>query len=170
MGGQQFGSGTVHLDTRSLAEIHEFDGERGLVRAEAGIQWPALIDGIRAAQDEGASRWGIRQKQTGASDLCLGGALSANAHGRGLTMRPFIDDVEAFTLIDHRGRSIQCSRRENPELFRLVIGGYGLFGVIYDITLASIPAASRATMCRCRNSRRDHRSISRRGPTRNAVR
>ena len=34
---------------------------------------------------------------------------------------------------------ITCSREENAELFRLVIGGYGLFGAIYSATLRLAP-------------------------------
>jgi len=139
MGGQQFGEETLHLDTRTLSDVLDFDPNLGLVRAHAGIQWPELIEGIRARHEPGQRKWGIRQKQTGASDLTLGGALSANVHGRGLQLRPFIADVEAFTLIDHQGDRITCSRTENPALFRLVIGGYGLFGVIYDVTLRLSP-------------------------------
>ncbi len=45
-----------------------------------------------------ARQWGIVQKQTGADRLTLGGALGANIHGRGLKLRPFIGDVEAFSL------------------------------------------------------------------------
>ena len=139
MGGQQFGADTLHLDTRSLCDVLDFDPVQGLVRAHAGIQWPDLIQGIRDRDGGQGPLWGIRQKQTGASDLTLGGALSANAHGRGLRMRPFIDDVESFTLVDPRGETKTCSRTENPELFRLVIGGYGLFGVIHDVTLRLSP-------------------------------
>jgi FAD/FMN-containing dehydrogenase len=32
-----------------------------------------------------------------------------------------------------------CDRRENPELFSLAIGGYGLFGAIYSATLRLTP-------------------------------
>jgi FAD/FMN-containing dehydrogenase len=139
MGGQQFGEDTLHLDTRTLNRVLDFDPQRGWVRAEAGIQWPELIEGIRARNSAPQPLWGIRQKQTGASDLTLGGALSANVHGRGLRMRPFIDDVEAFTLIDPEGRRLVCNRSDNADLFRFVIGGYGLFGVIYDVTLRLSP-------------------------------
>ena len=33
------------------------------------------------------------------------------------------------------GEVLHCSRTEHPELFRLAIGGYGLFGVITSVTL-----------------------------------
>ncbi len=139
MGGQQFGTGCSHLDTRPLARILRLDRERGLVKVEAGIQWPALVNGLLAMQGKDAAPWGIRQKQTGADRLSIGGALSANVHGRGLEMKPFVEDVEAFELIDAKGELLTCSRAENPELFRLVIGGYGLFGALYSVTLRLVP-------------------------------
>jgi FAD/FMN-containing dehydrogenase len=71
--------------------------------------------------------------------MTLGGALSANIHGRGLRLPPIVGDIEAFTLIDAAGEVRQCSRAENPELFRLAIGGYGLFGLIADVTLRLMP-------------------------------
>jgi FAD/FMN-containing dehydrogenase len=52
-----------------------------------------------------------------------------------LAMKPIISNVESFTLIDADGKSIRCSRDENNELFRLAIGGYGLFGLIDTIAL-----------------------------------
>src|SRR5205807_7242470 len=78
-------------------------------------------------------QWGIRQKQTGADRLSIGGALAANAHGRGLKLKPFIGDVESFVLVDTDGVPRTCSRAENAELFRLAIGGYGVFGGITSV-------------------------------------
>ena len=135
MGGQQFGQGTALIDTTAMTRVLDFDRDRGLVEVEAGIQWPGLIDTLVAAQQGAARQWGIRQKQTGADRLCLGGALAANVHGRGLAMKPIIADVESFVLIDAEGEARTCSRTENAELFRLAIGGYGLFGAIATIKL-----------------------------------
>ncbi len=139
MGGQQFLSGETLLDMRALSRILAFDSDRGLVTAEAGIEWPALINGYLAVQRERdptrEPRWGIAQKQTGADTLTLGGALSANAHGRGLTMAPIVHDVECLTLVNAQGELVACSRSENADLFSLAIGGYGLFGVIVTVTL-----------------------------------
>src|SRR5262249_37042966 len=95
-----------------------------------------LQEGVEAPSRR---RWAIAQKQTGADRLSIGGALSANIHGRGLSMRPIVGDVEAFTLLDAQGHGRRCGRDENPELFQLVIGGYGLFGFITTVTLRLVP-------------------------------
>jgi FAD/FMN-containing dehydrogenase len=134
MGGQQFGTGAVLVDMRGLCRVLELDSERGLVTVEAGIDWPRLVNHLVWAGG-GRPQWGIVQKQTGADRLSLGGALAANIHGRGLTLPPFIGDVESFDLVDHAGALLNCSRTANSELFSLAIGGYGLFGVIARVTL-----------------------------------
>ncbi len=135
MGGQQFGEGTVLLDMNGFNQVIEFDTEAGIVEVEAGIQWPELISILLDAQVDQEHQWGIIQKQTGADRLSIGGALSANVHGRVLGRKPIIDDVESFTLIDGEGQIWTCSRAENADLFGLAIGGYGLFGVIATVRL-----------------------------------
>src|SRR5687768_8507493 len=139
MGGQQFAQGGVLLDTRNYGAVRAFDRERGLIEVESGIQWPELIAWLVDHQPADHRQWGIRQKQTGADRLSIGGAVSANVHGRGLTLRPFVADVESLTLIDADGRRRTCSRTEHHELFRLVCGGYGLFGFIDTVTLRLEP-------------------------------
>ncbi len=135
MGGQQFLSEGVLVDMRGMNRIIAFDQQRGLIEVGAGIEWPALIDYLEAAQAGSVEKWTIAQKQSGADRLTLGGALSANVHGRGLAKKPIIADVESFTLVDAAGTLRRCSRTDNAELFRLVIGGYGLFGIIATVTL-----------------------------------
>jgi FAD/FMN-containing dehydrogenase len=139
MGGQQFGAGLDLLDMTGLDRVLDFDPERGEVEAEAGIMWPALIARLHAIQDGRPHPWGIIQKQTGADRLTLGGALSSNVHGRVLGRGPIVDDVVAFTLIDACGTLRRCSRVENAALFRLAIGGYGLFGPIVSVRLRLAP-------------------------------
>src|SRR5262245_35423550 len=139
MGGQQFATDSICIDTRELNGLISFDRERGLLEAEAGIQWPKLIRAYLDAQAGEKKQWGIAQKQTGADTFTLGGSLSSNVHGRGLTMKPLISNIESFSLITADGQSIRCSREENSELFRLAIGGYGLFGLIDTVTLRLVP-------------------------------
>jgi FAD/FMN-containing dehydrogenase len=139
MGGQQFATDSICVDTRSLDRVISFDRERGLIEAEAGVQWPKLIRAYLDAQANSAKQWGIAQKQTGADTFTLGGSLSSNVHGRGLTMKPLVSNIESFSLIDADGKSVRCSRDENNELFRLAIGGYGLFGLVGSVTLRLVP-------------------------------
>ena len=135
MGGQQFGTDTLLLDARKLNRVLNLDRKRGIVEVEAGIEWPELIDAYLARQNGEGQVWGIAQKQTGADRLTLAGTIAANAHGRGLKMKPFVSDVESFVLVDATGKALTCSRTENQELFRLVHGGYGLFGIVTSVQL-----------------------------------
>ena len=140
MGGQQFLSGGVALDTAGLDRVVSLDTDAGLVCVEAGVLWDSLVRVLRERQVNTERRWSIIQKQTGADRLSIGGALSANGHGRGLSYAPIVQDVESLELVDAQGSLVHCSRNENRELFSLAIGGYGLFGVIYSATLRLMPA------------------------------
>src|SRR5215468_11118986 len=104
MGGQQFGEGTVLVDMTAMNRILRFDTTAGLIEVEAGVEWPELIDYLVTSQAGRPRPWAIVQKQTGADRLTIGGALAANIHGRGLIYRPIVQDVEALTLVDDRGR------------------------------------------------------------------
>ena len=139
MGGQQFGAGTTLLDLRGCNRVLNFDRERSLLEVQAGVEWPELLAYLHREQEGRAKPLSIRQKQTGIDRVTLGGTLSANGHGRGLRFPPIVDDVESFVLVDAAGRVLTCSRHENTELFSLVIGGYGLFGVIVQVTLRLVP-------------------------------
>ena len=140
MGGQQFLTGGLLLDTSQLNRVIRLDRERGLVKVEAGILWDRLVGEMRRMQEDSSQRWSVVQKQTGADRLSIGGALAANGHGRGLSYAPIVQDVESLELVDGKGELRHCSRTENSELFSLAIGGYGLFGVIYSATLRLMPS------------------------------
>ena len=131
MGTQQFGTNTTLIDIREMDQVLNLDRENKIVEVQSGILWPKLITWL----NKHAPELSIIQKQTGADELTIGGALAANVHGRGLTHKPIIGDVESFTLINANGEKLECSRSKNSELFKLVIGGYGLFGIIDTVKL-----------------------------------
>ncbi|MCL0042945.1 FAD-binding protein [Dehalococcoidia bacterium] len=137
MGGQQFASGALCIDTTSLDNVIALNPDTQTVEVEAGITWPKLVAWLQANQDDNGLT--IIQKQTGADELTLGGALSSNVHGRGLNYQPIVQDIESFTLCDASGTVKTCSRDENADLFHLAIGGYGLFGLIQTVTLRLRP-------------------------------
>ena len=48
-------------------------------------------------------------------------------------------DIESFKLINGRGNVVNCSRCGERGPLRLAIGGYGLFGFVYSVTLRLVP-------------------------------
>ena len=139
MGGQQFGAGMVLLDMRKLNRVMALDTASRTIEVEAGIEWPELLSGLSERQTGSEAQLGIFQKQTGADRLSLGGALASNVHGRGLNLKPLINDVDSFELMNAEGEVLRCDRTNHTELFRLAIGGYGLFGVVTSVRLRLRP-------------------------------
>lgn len=140
MGGQQFLQHGTLVDTTMLNKVLQFDSQKGTIEVEAGIQWPALIDYLQQnSNNESSQGWAIAQKQTGADRLTIGGSLGSNVHGRNLSSPPIISDIVQFKIVMHDGRIERCSRSHNRELFKLAVGGYGLFGLIYSVTLRLVP-------------------------------
>src|SRR5580698_7203324 len=108
MGGQQFLSGGTLLDMRGMNRVRHFDEERGLLEVEAGIQWPGVFRAYLGRPGGMHCPWGIRQKQTGADRLTIGGAVAANIHGRCLSAPPFIDDLESLEVVTAESGVIRC--------------------------------------------------------------
>jgi FAD/FMN-containing dehydrogenase len=139
MGGQQFLTGGCVIDMRAFNRVLDFDQDSGLITVESGITWPELMRRYLALQAGERHQWGIRQKQTGADSLTIGGAIAANIHGRGLDCAPFSCDIESLQVITPAGDLVTCSRRLDASLFSMVVGGYGLFGIVAAATLRLVP-------------------------------
>jgi FAD/FMN-containing dehydrogenase len=51
----------------------------------------------------------------------------------------FVSNIESLVLLEAAGATHTCGRTENPGLFRLVQGGYGLFGIVASVQLRLVP-------------------------------
>ena len=125
----------------SYRGVRHFDRDRGLIEVESGIQWPELIAWLVEQPGRlGARSGAIRQKQTGADRLSIGGAVVVERAWPRPNAAPFVSDVESLTLDRRRRRAapMQPDARTR-ELFRLVCGGYGLFGFVDTVTLRLVP-------------------------------
>jgi hypothetical protein len=69
MGGQQFAEDAVLLDVRPMRRIIGLNAEHGVVEAEAGIQWPELIERLIGMQRGQRAAWGIIQKRRGTGSV-----------------------------------------------------------------------------------------------------
>ncbi len=127
-GGHTYTAGGVVLDMRGFNRIIAIDTTAPSITVESGATWDEVQ---RAIAPRGLA---IKVMQS-SNIFTVGGTLSANAHGRDLDVMQVVQVVERFHLLLADGRVVEVSRRENPELFALVIGGYGMYGVILDVTL-----------------------------------
>ncbi|WP_459500568.1 FAD-binding oxidoreductase [Bacillus sp. C1] len=127
-GGQTYYPNGTVLDMKGYNKILEFDPEKKRIRVQSGATW----DDIQRKVNPYGLAVQVMQSQ---NIFTVGGSLSVNVHGRDIRHEALIDTVESFRLITADGTVKNVSREENADLFPYVIGGYGLFGVILDVTL-----------------------------------
>lgn len=108
------------------------DETRDILHVQAGARWRDVIEFLNS---RGLS---VAVMQSN-DDFSIGGSLSVNCHGWQFNSPPIASTVVSFRLLLANGRILTCSRTENAELFSLVLGGYGLFGVILDADLRVVP-------------------------------
>jgi FAD/FMN-containing dehydrogenase len=73
------------------------------------------------------------------ADFGVASTFSVNAHGWPVPYGPFGSTVRRVELMLADGSIVSCSRTENTELFRLAMGGYGLFGIILKLEVDMVP-------------------------------
>lgn len=130
MGGQAIPRGGIMLDMRGLNGI-ELDRTRRTVRVGAGATWHAI-------QNKVHPDFAVKAMQS--TDIfTVGGSISVNAHGMDHQAGALLGSLRSLRLMRADGRVVTASRTENAELFRHVVGGYGLFGVILSAELDVAP-------------------------------
>lgn len=127
-GGHTYYRDAVVLDMKSFDEVLDLDVDGRRMTVEAGATW---ADVQTALAPHGLAVMRMQSSNV----FTVGGTLSANAHGRDLDGSSVVESVESFRLLRADGSVVEVSRTERPRLFEMVVGGYGMFGVILDVTL-----------------------------------
>jgi FAD/FMN-containing dehydrogenase len=73
------------------------------------------------------------------NDFGVASTYSVNAHGWPVPFGPFGSTVRSLDMMIADGSIVTCTREQNSELFRLAMGGYGLFGVILRLEVDMVP-------------------------------
>jgi FAD/FMN-containing dehydrogenase len=136
LGGARHSMGGQSLPRNGIAASFatpsiEPDTSNRIYRVSAGARWR---DVIRALDPIGFSS-AVTQSN---HDFSVGGTLGVNAHGWPVPFGPFGSTIQRFRLMLADGSVVACSDSENSELFRLAIGGYGLFGIAIDAELRMV--------------------------------
>lgn len=120
------------VDTSRLNRILALDAQRGLLEVQAATPWHTIAAELRP----GDARANVRTTMP-----TVGESIARNAAGPDGT--PAVNHVASLTLVMPDGDLRRVSRHREPELFALAVGGQGLFGTMYSVTL-EIPSLARA--------------------------
>ncbi len=132
--GRSYGDASLNapglvVDTTGLNRILSWDPVAGVADVEPGVTiadlwhrtlpdgyWPAVVPGTMAPT--------------------IAGCAAMNVHGKNnFKVGPTGDHVLEFDLLAPDGRTLRCSREENPEVFHAAIGGFGALGAFTRIRL-----------------------------------
>ena len=127
MGGHTIYPDGISIDMLPYDHM-SFDQNTQILTVGSGASWSKALQYL----DGFGKSIGVMQSF---SNFSIGGSLSVNGHGWQKGAAPVSSNVISFTLMKANGDIVNCSRTENAELFRLVTGGYGLFGIILDLKL-----------------------------------
>ena len=120
------------LNSRRLDRILSFNPISGVVDAESGVSFAALL---ALALPRGF----FLPVTPGTLQVTLGGALASNVHGknhhRAGSIERSVLEVEVMTPLG----VMTCSPQERPDLFHATVGGYGLTGFIVRARLRLLP-------------------------------
>lgn len=128
-GGQIAVSNGTVIDMKFINKVVSFDTNNKSITVQAGIRWKDIqkyIDPYNLS---------VKVMQS-YHDFSVGGSLSVNVHGRGVHCGSLVETVESIQLMLADGSLVHASRKENADLFRAAIGGYGLIGIITQATLS----------------------------------
>ena len=126
MGGHAFAIGALILDMRLFKRITLNDASRS-VTVQSGATWHDIQQVLHP-------RFAVKAMQS--TDIfTVGGSISVNAHGMDHRAGSVGGTVRSMRVMLVDGTVRTVSRDSDPELFRLVVGGYGLFGIILDAEL-----------------------------------
>ena len=123
MGGHAFAANALVLDMRKFNGI-VLDRQKQIVTVQSGATWHDLQNALHPA-------FAVKAMQS--TDIfTVGGSISVNAHGMDHRAGSVGRTVTAMRVMLADGTVHTISRSDEPDLFSLIVGGYGLFGVIID--------------------------------------
>lgn len=131
MGGQAFTRHGLAIDMRGFSDLSIADDRRTLT-AGAGATWSQVLAFLHPKGLSVSSMQGV-------DILTVGGSVSVNAHGTDHRSGSIASTVRSLDVMLADGRVVHVDRTTDAQLFRAVIGGYGLFGVILSVELDLVP-------------------------------
>jgi len=130
-----FGGSARVINMRRFDRLLDFDPDRAIVEAEAGITVGRLHTFL-------AKHGFTVAVQPGHPQISLGGCIAANVHGKSHFREGlFADLVEQVRLFHPARGELTLSHEQHRELLELTCGGFGLTGIILSARIRIVPLA-----------------------------
>ena len=114
------------FESARLNRILGIDTQRGVLEVQAATPWAMIAAALRPEDPRAAAA---------ANGLLHSVADSLACNAPGPDGAPAVTHVQALTLVTPDGELRRLTRTREPELFSLVVGGFGLFGALYSVVL-----------------------------------
>jgi FAD/FMN-containing dehydrogenase len=123
----------LRLDGSGMDRVLQLDDKRRQIEVQAATTWAEL------------ARYLASRKIEIAAFARVPGTIgeSASQAAAGPDGLPIVAHVAAITVFTPEGELRRADRHAYPELFRLALGGHGVIGILYSVTL-SIDALLRS--------------------------
>lgn len=116
----------IMINMKYMNKINNFNFEDNSITVEAGMKWTDLISFVNI--------YGLTPEDLPLfCSTTIGGTISTNCHT--LNGNFIHNSIISMKIITLNGNILQCSSTQNKEIYSLVIGGFGLFGIISEVTL-----------------------------------
>jgi FAD/FMN-containing dehydrogenase len=126
MGGHSFDKNALVLDMTTFNQM-TLDEENKTLHVQSGATWHDIQNFLHP-------KFAVKSMQS--TDIfTVGGSISVNAHGMEHNAGAIARTIRSMRILLPNGAVVRAGRTENTELFNLVIGGYGLFGIVLDVDL-----------------------------------
>ncbi len=124
------------ITSRFLDSFLELDEETMTLRCGAGMR---LGEILKVCIPRGL----FLPVLPGTQEVSIGGAIAADVHGKNHHRDgTFCEHLKQLRLVLACGEVVNCSEKENGDLFRATCGGMGLTGIILEATLSLAPIES----------------------------
>ena len=126
MGGHTFAKNALVLDMTAFRAM-KLDEASKVLTVQSGATWHDIQSYLHP-------KFAVKAMQS--TDIfTVGGSIAVNAHGMDHQAGSVGRTIRSMRLMLADGSVQTLSKTENAELFNLVVGGYGLFGIVLDVEL-----------------------------------
>ncbi len=119
---------SIHLDINKYDQIISLNKQENTIKVQSGATWKQIQEYL------GKENLAVKIMQD-SNIFTVGGSIGNNVHGKDVRYGNLIESIKSIKIVIASGDELVLNRDENYALFKSVIGGQGMFGIITEVEL-----------------------------------